>query len=172
MTDVITFDKQTEWEDFATDVHGKSGLNVMVSASQADSVPTASVGENTSYVLNYKDVSATSDKIVLDILIKPIDLAEGETSAFTEETLDAAVRAVVAQCQARAKEDACHVTGNFLNTDHKVNGALLRIYRDQDWPCHGHPEVLRGPIGMYHCDYCGQMQVAGTFHLTKEQTDV
>ena len=34
------------------------------------------------------------------------------------------------------------------------------------WPCHGKPEELAGqPIGMYHCEFCGEMQLAGTPHL-------
>jgi hypothetical protein len=34
------------------------------------------------------------------------------------------------------------------------------------WPCLGKPELLAGqPIGMYHCEYCGEMQIAGTNHL-------
>ena len=34
------------------------------------------------------------------------------------------------------------------------------------WPCPGKPEDLKGmPIGMYHCEFCGEMQLAGTSHL-------
>ncbi len=34
------------------------------------------------------------------------------------------------------------------------------------WPCPGKPEELRGqPIGMYHCEFCGEMQLAGVPHL-------
>ena len=34
------------------------------------------------------------------------------------------------------------------------------------WPCPGKPEELAGqPIGMYHCEFCGEMQLAGTSHL-------
>lgn len=34
------------------------------------------------------------------------------------------------------------------------------------WPCPGKPEELKGqPIGMYHCEYCGEMQLAGVSHL-------
>lgn len=34
------------------------------------------------------------------------------------------------------------------------------------WPCPGKPEDLKGqPIGMYHCEYCGEMQIAGLTHL-------
>lgn len=33
------------------------------------------------------------------------------------------------------------------------------------WPCPGKPEDLKGqPIGMYHCEYCGEMQIAGVPH--------
>ena len=34
------------------------------------------------------------------------------------------------------------------------------------WPCPGKPEDLKGqPIGMYHCEFCGEMQLAGVTHL-------
>ena len=34
------------------------------------------------------------------------------------------------------------------------------------WPCQGTPEDLAGqPIGMYHCEFCGEMQLAGVPHL-------
>ena len=34
------------------------------------------------------------------------------------------------------------------------------------WPCPGKPEALKGqPIGMYHCEFCGEMQLAGMPHL-------
>lgn len=34
------------------------------------------------------------------------------------------------------------------------------------WPCPGRPEDLKDqPIGMYHCEFCGEMQIAGTSHL-------
>lgn len=34
------------------------------------------------------------------------------------------------------------------------------------WPCQGKPEERKGePIGQYHCEYCGEMQIAGMPHL-------
>lgn len=37
------------------------------------------------------------------------------------------------------------------------------------WPCPGKPEALAGqPIGMYHCEFCGEMQIAGMPHLTPQ----
>ena len=34
------------------------------------------------------------------------------------------------------------------------------------WPCPGKPEALAGkPIGMFHCEFCGEMQLAGSTHL-------
>ena len=37
------------------------------------------------------------------------------------------------------------------------------------WPCLGKPEALAGqPVGMYHCEYCGEMQLAGVPHLTPQ----
>ena len=37
------------------------------------------------------------------------------------------------------------------------------------WPCPGKPEELKGqPIGMYHCEYCGEMQIAGLEHVAPQ----
>ena len=37
------------------------------------------------------------------------------------------------------------------------------------WPCLGKPEDLKGaPIGMYHCEFCGEMQLAGVPHLAPQ----
>jgi len=37
------------------------------------------------------------------------------------------------------------------------------------WPCLGKPEDLKGqPIGMYHCEFCGEMQIAGISHLVPQ----
>jgi hypothetical protein len=37
------------------------------------------------------------------------------------------------------------------------------------WPCPGKPEALAGmPIGMYHCEFCGEMQLAGSTHLAPQ----
>jgi hypothetical protein len=36
--------------------------------------------------------------------------------------------------------------------------------------CPGKPELLKElPIGMYHCEYCGTMVIAGLPHPTDEQ---
>jgi len=43
---------------------------------------------------------------------------------------------------------------------------LLRIYRNIDFECVEHSEMLAGaPLGMYFCDICGAMQVPGMMHL-------
>ena len=40
------------------------------------------------------------------------------------------------------------------------------------WPCPERPEELLGqPIGMYHCPYCGEMQVGGVTHLEPQELD-
>jgi hypothetical protein len=38
------------------------------------------------------------------------------------------------------------------------------------WPCPGKPEDLKGqPIGMYHCEFCGEMQLAGVSHVPPQE---
>lgn len=46
---------------------------------------------------------------------------------------------------------------------------LVRVFRDSDFKCKGHPELLLGePIGQYHCPHCMQMEIAGTAHSDLE----
>jgi len=36
--------------------------------------------------------------------------------------------------------------------------------------CPGHPELLKNiSMGMYHCEYCGAMVIAGLLHPTDNQ---
>lgn len=50
--------------------------------------------------------------------------------------------------------------------------SLIRIYLNEDYPCEGHPELfVDTAMGMYHCEVCGDMQLAGTFHLPRETGD-
>lgn len=56
--------------------------------------------------------------------------------------------------------------------DHPLNKrdgwrpAYDELFSKHAWPCPGKPEELKGqPIGMYHCEFCGEMQLAGASHL-------
>lgn len=55
----------------------------------------------------------------------------------------------------------------LLNEETKMIRTLyVRFYRNEDFKCFEHPEMLLGtPMGMYHCPYCCEMQLAGTLHL-------
>lgn len=47
---------------------------------------------------------------------------------------------------------------------------LTRVYSDHDFECTEHPEVLSGsPLGMYHCQVCGEMQMAGMMHIKDDE---
>lgn len=49
----------------------------------------------------------------------------------------------------------------------------LMLYKNSDWVCIEHPELLIDvPMGMYHCPVCGEMQMAGCFHLPKGDQNV
>lgn len=176
MTDqVITFQDQQSWEDFAEAVHNEFALNVMTGSSSASQIPSVGPNEDVKHALTYSSIlkGEQSPIVVLDLMIIEVALAEGETSPFTDApALEEATRKVVALYQARAKDLDCHITGQYLTQNNNVVGALLRVYRNQDFPCTGHPEMLHGkPIGMFHCDKCHEMQQAGTFHLPKEETE-
>jgi len=54
--------------------------------------------------------------------------------------------------------------------DGLAEAVVVRVFRDADFPCPEHPELLLGqPIGMYHCPYCAHMQVAGIGHTVDEE---
>lgn len=171
MSDAIMFDRQKEWEDFGTAVYEETLINVLTTACIASQIPTVSLLEETKNSLSYSNIDgAESSIIVLDVLI-----AETPTNPVTKDydadSLDETIRDIVSRYQTRSKESDCHLTGQYLSGDNRVTGALLRIYRNQDFVCKGHPELLHGkPLGMFHCDKCGEMQMAGAFHLPKEES--
>ncbi|AWY08503.1 hypothetical protein HOT49_gp241 [Erwinia phage vB_EamM_Alexandra] len=170
MTDQVNvFEDQGSWEDFGSAVYEEFRLNTMTGASSASQIPEVGPNEDVKHAMTYHTLSEQSDKVVLDILINEVALAEGESRNYDAAGLDAAVRKVVALYQARARDLNCHITGQYLSEENNVVGALLRVYRNDDFPCTGHPEMMHGkPIGMFHCDKCHQMQVAGSFHLPME----
>ena len=58
---------------------------------------------------------------------------------------------------------------NPYDKDSPVFVLFVRAYKTSEHPCAEHPELYLGaPLGMYHCPVCGEMQVAGTFHIPKE----
>lgn len=58
---------------------------------------------------------------------------------------------------------------NQYDKDSPVFVLFVRAYKTSEHPCAEHPELYLGaPLGMYHCPVCGEMQVAGTFHIPKE----
>jgi hypothetical protein len=65
-----------------------------------------------------------------------------------------------------------HVPDSVVNI---IDAAFAHIERTIEWgehegkrrkPCVGQPLLLAGaPLGQYHCEFCGEMQLAGTPHL-------
>lgn len=54
--------------------------------------------------------------------------------------------------------------------DGLAEAVVVRVFRDADFTCPEHPELLLGqPIGMYHCPYCAHMQLAGVGHTIDEE---
>lgn len=54
---------------------------------------------------------------------------------------------------------------NLAEADRPLRWVVARAFRNVDWTCQEHPEMLLGvPLGMYHCGHCGQMVIAGCFH--------
>lgn len=172
--DVILFHDQQSWEDFGSAVYEEFRVNVMTGSSSASQIPTVAPFEDVKHSLSYSNITGAEQSpiVVLDILVNEIALAEDETMDYSAEDLDVAIRKIVALYQARARDLDCHITGHYLHEGNDVIGTLLRVYRNEDFPCKGHPELLHGkPIGMFHCDKCHQLQVAGTFHLPLENNN-
>lgn len=171
MSDGIMFDNQKEWEDFGSAVYEETLINVLTSASLASQIPTVALFEQAKHSLSYSSLDGDESSIVvLDVLVAESD-TNPTTKDYDADSLDETIREIVAKYQTHARENDCHLTGQYISADNKVTGALLRVYRNQDFACKGHPELLHGkPIGMFHCDKCGEMQMAGAFHLPKEET--
>jgi len=175
MSDVIMFENQQSWEDFATAIHEKHSINVLTTSSAANQIPKLDVTDEGYTVLDYTSIGVFDERVVLDIWLKPLEVSavDGEIPAHTAESLDAAIRQAVVSYQHEASQHGCHLTGRFIHSSNDVSGALLRIYRNSDFVCTGHPEILIGTgLGTYHCDKCHELQVAGTFHSPKEMADV
>ncbi|ARW58878.1 hypothetical protein HOS33_gp238 [Erwinia phage vB_EamM_Y3] len=171
MPDVIAFVDQQSWEDIGTAMYEEYKLSVTTTASQAMHIPVVAPNGDVKHALTYKDTNIWSEKVVLDLLIEEAEVPNGVEPYFDATGLEVAVRQVVAHYQAVAKDLDCHTVGRYLTEDNKIQGALVRVFRNADFECKGHPEMLFGsPIGMFHCDKCGEMQVAGSFHLAKEET--
>ena len=50
--------------------------------------------------------------------------------------------------------------------EHQLSDELADDPELLSWPCPEDPTELAGqPIGMYHCPYCGEMQIAGMEHV-------
>jgi hypothetical protein len=72
-------------------------------------------------------------------------------------------------CGVEIKED---VSDDAVNI---IDAALAAVSATVDWgahngrkrkPCKGQPLLLAGkPIGQYHCESCGEMQLAGMAHM-------
>ncbi|WOL24483.1 hypothetical protein fHeYen902_137 [Yersinia phage fHe-Yen9-02] len=45
------------------------------------------------------------------------------------------------------------------------DAVLYRVFYSSEWSCKEHPELNVGrPVGMYHCQLCNKLQVAGILH--------
>lgn len=55
-------------------------------------------------------------------------------------------------------------------TDEVPRLVMIRVFRNEDFDCREHPEMLNGmPIGTYHCPECANMQVAGLIHMRDDK---
>ncbi len=174
MTDqVIVFDRQEEWERLSTDMHEEMKINVLVTSSDASQIPTVARFEDVKHSLSYSQCDGKSpESVVLDILLGAVPVADNEQPPLDDAALSDAIRKAVKLIQEHAERSDCHITGHYLHESNEIDGALIRVYRNQDFHCKGHPEMLLGkPLGMFHCDKCGEMQMAGMFHLPKEEAE-
>lgn len=65
------------------------------------------------------------------------------------------------------------------NAANIIDAALEAVSARIEWgehegkkrkPCHGQPLLLAGaPLGQYHCECCGEMQLAGIPHLPPDE---
>lgn len=63
---------------------------------------------------------------------------------------------------------ACRVLGDDIYNKGCIRTFVYRVYQNVEGECQGHPEMLCGaPLGMCHCDVCGEMVMAGMPHPTE-----
>ena len=115
------------------------------------------------------------DKLVMDILFYPMpdidyQVKYGKTVQELNTELVTHIGADVMRPLIDAGQIHAMARGIVLNGERPAT--YIRVFRAQDYPCSEHPETLLGqPIGMYHCPACGEMQMAGCFHLPREFDD-
>lgn len=169
MTEPSKFENQSQWNDFIENMEKSSDLEIFVEESTACFILNHKQYKTADDFL-YTSITPYTELMVLDIVLIP---KEGFDYAGA---LGDRVRSAITSIKAQAEATGCHIAGNFTHLPNvkgsEITGAIVRIFRDQDFACKGHPELLvNAPIGMYHCDKCGEMQMAGTFHLPKEETE-
>ena len=59
-----------------------------------------------------------------------------------------------------------------INPGHKSDPYLESEMGTQAKKCTYDPTALRGPIGMFHCPECGEMQLAGLPHLPSVESEM
>lgn len=114
-------------------------------------------------------------KTVMDILIYPMvgvdyEAKYGKSSQELNTELITKVGAEMLRPLIAAGQIHAIARGLSLTGDRPAT--YIRVFRAQDFPCSEHSEMLLGqPLGQYHCPACGEMQVAGCFHLPREFDD-
>lgn len=116
-----------------------------------------------------------SDKPVMDIFMYPFP-AGSDQADYKDSVQELNTRLVtkVGSELLRPLIDAgqIHATALGVVLADGRPATYIRVFRAEDFPCSEHPEMLLGqPLGMYHCPACGEMQMAGCFHLPREFDD-
>lgn len=116
---------------------------------------------------------ALSEVQVVDLVIVSAD----PTALVSKDDLKVILNSLLTLAHANGYHDrgvalrGSSLAGDVSPANMTDLGFSIRFYKDSDWPCKEHPEMLYGqPIGMYHCPVCGEMQMAGSFHLPREFT--
>uniref|UniRef100_A0AB39CDK4 Uncharacterized protein n=1 Tax=Pseudomonas phage HRDY3 TaxID=3236930 RepID=A0AB39CDK4_9VIRU len=134
------------------------------------------------------DLQVTLDALVMPESLVPFRYAEGKDSwmmdkgsssacmtyvfklggPFSPERLDQQMRIIGAFTHALPHDwSEYHTSHRVFEGSEKgsIRTFVYRVHRNVKDQCQGHPEMLCGaPLGMHHCDCCGEMVMAGLPH--------
>jgi len=137
------------------------GVTLDVRATTSRHVPSKHDGTE----LYYTEFTDGPDKEVVDLIFN-LTAPEFERGPLLQGYVAPHFNDVVTQ----AMPHNVHHMIRALHNDVTLKVIVIRLFNDGDFDCTEHPEMLLGvPMGQYHCPYCGEMQVAGLFHIKDEE---
>jgi hypothetical protein len=117
------------------------------------------------------EVAEKEERECLDLIFDLREIAQDDLNEWAHRK-----NVLLASLQQTLAENNMHTTGiavpnQWLSSrDAKPEFVIFRFWSDNQWVCPEHTEMLVfAPIGQHHCPECGQMVMAGMYHLPKDE---